>query len=167
MNRPGEKNQPVEVKIDDRTPPEIAEKAETDFSRKVEVKTPKLSVLAFLAGDYIAFGSIFSQVVLAGGDGLPYGVAQLFSGLAFPLGLILVIVGGAELFTGNTMMVIPRAQGRATAFEILRARLLAYGANFVGSVFIALQTGQSVEPPSPSPLRSEDRSRPSVPIRGR
>lgn len=139
MNRSSESNnEPRQVSVDDLPPPDIAAKAEKEFTRKIDVTTPKLSVLAILAGAYIAFGAIFSQIVLAGGEALPYGVVQLLSGLAFSLGLILVIVGGAELFTGNTMMVIPRAQERATALEVLRAWLLAYGGNFLGALFIAL-----------------------------
>ncbi|TLD71541.1 formate transporter FocA [Phragmitibacter flavus] len=128
----------VEVKVDDLLPEEIARKAETFFARKAGVKTPNLWVLATLAGAYIGFGSIFSQVVLAGGADLPFGVRQGLCGMAFSLGLILVVVGGAELFTGNTMMVIPRAQERATAVEVLSAWAWAYGGNFVGSVLIVM-----------------------------
>jgi formate/nitrite transporter FocA (FNT family) len=65
--------------------------------------------LAVLAGAFIAFGSMFSTIVTAGADGvLSFGVIRLLAGLTFSLGLILVIVGGAELFAGNNLMVMSR-----------------------------------------------------------
>jgi len=65
-----------------------------------------LVVLGLLAGAFIALGAVFMTVVMTGADELPWGVARLLAGLAFSLGLILVIVGGAELFTGDAQMVI-------------------------------------------------------------
>lgn len=98
-----------------------------------------LVVLALLAGAYIAFGALFSQVVLAGAEGqAPFGVVKLLSGAAFSLGLILVVVGGAELFTGNTLMVIPRASDKATTVEIARAWMIVYLGNLVGSLVIVI-----------------------------
>lgn len=98
-----------------------------------------LVVLALLAGAYIAFGALFSQVVLAGAEGqAPFGVVKLLSGVAFSLGLILVVVGGAELFTGNTLMVIPRASDKATTVEIARAWMIVYLGNLAGSLVIVI-----------------------------
>lgn len=129
----------VDFKVDDRMPPEIAKQAESIYAKKTDIDTSKLMVLAMLAGCYIAFGSLLSQVVLAGAAGAaPFGVVQLLAGAAFSVGLILVVVGGAELFTGNTLMVIPRAQERATGGEVARAWVLVYAGNFVGSLAIAL-----------------------------
>jgi len=82
---------------------------------------------------------MFSVVVTAGAEGfLPYGVTRLLGGLVFSLGLILVIVGGAELFTGNNLMVMAYASGRVHVQEVLRAWGLVYVGNFAGSVAIAL-----------------------------
>jgi formate/nitrite transporter FocA (FNT family) len=88
--------------IDALLPREMAEKAEHVGVDKTRLDFTSLIVLAILAGAFIAFGSMFSVVVTADADGvLPYGVMRLLAGVVFSLGLILVIVGGAELFTGN------------------------------------------------------------------
>ncbi len=88
-----------------------------------------------MAGVYIAFGSIFSLVVLAvPDDAVPFGILQLLAGLAFSLGLILVIVAGAELFTGNTLMAGLWFDGSVGPGTIARAWAIAYAGNFIGSV---------------------------------
>jgi formate/nitrite transporter len=77
---------------------------------------------------------MFATIVLAGADGaIPFGVSRLLAGGAFGLGLILVVVGGAELFTGNTLMVMALAARRITLREMLRAWLLVYLGNLAGS----------------------------------
>lgn len=88
-------------------PQDMAEKSERVGVQKTRLDTPSLVVLAVLAGAFIGFGAMFSTVVAAGTDGaLPFGMGRLVSGIVFSLGLILVIVGGAELFTGNNLMVM-------------------------------------------------------------
>jgi formate transporter len=125
--------------IDALLPLEMAEKAERVGVEKTRLDTTSLMALAVLAGAFVAFGSMFSVVVSAGAEGLlPYGVIRLLGGLVFSLGLILVIVGGAELFTGNNLMVMACASGRVSAGEVLRAWTLVYVGNFVGGVGIAL-----------------------------
>lgn len=125
--------------IDALLPPEMAKRAESVGVEKTRLDTMSLMVLAVLAGAFIAFGSMFSVIVTAGAEGiLPYGVTRLLGGLVFSLGLILVIVGGAELFTGNNLMVMACASGRVKVREVLRAWALVYVGNFVGSVGIAL-----------------------------
>ena len=125
--------------IDALLPVEMAEKAEHIGVDKTRLDTMSLLALAVLAGAFIAFGSMFSIVVSAGADGvLPYGVIRLLAGLVFSLGLILVIVGGAELFTGNTLMVMACASGKVRVGELLRAWGVVYVGNFVGAVGIAV-----------------------------
>jgi formate transporter len=125
--------------IDALLPAEMAEKAEHIGVDKTRLDTMSLLALAVLAGAFVAFGSMFSIVVSAGADGvLPYGVIRLLAGLVFSLGLILVIVGGAELFTGNTLMVMACASGKVRAGEVLRAWGVVYVGNFVGGVGIAV-----------------------------
>lgn len=125
--------------IDALLPPEMAKRAEQIGVAKTRLDTLSLMALAILAGAFIAFGSMFSIVVTAGAEGiLPYGVIRLLGGLVFSLGLILVIVGGAELFTGNNLMVMACASGRVAAHEVLRAWGLVYVGNFVGAVGTAL-----------------------------
>src|SRR3990172_3760442 len=92
--------------IDALLPAAIARKAEQVGAEKAKLETLTLMALAVLAGAFIALGAMSATTVLAGAEGvLPFGVARLLAGLTFCLGLILVIVGGAELFTGNTLMV--------------------------------------------------------------
>lgn len=93
-----------------------------------------LVVLGLLAGAFIALGSVFMIAVMTGAGELPWGVARLLAGLAFSLGLILVIVGGAELFTGDALMVIASASGRIGLRELLRAWALVYVGNIVGAL---------------------------------
>ncbi len=125
--------------IDALLPSEMAERAEQIGVEKTRLDMLSLMALAVLAGAFVAFGSMFSVVVTAGAEGiLPYGVIRLLGGLVFSLGLILVIVGGAELFTGNNLMVMACASGRVGVREVLRAWGLVYVGNLVGAIGIAL-----------------------------
>ena len=125
--------------LDALLPAEMAEKAEHIGVEKTRFDSTSLLALAVLAGAFVAFGALFSLVVTAGADGvLPYGVVRLLAGVVFSVGLILVIVGGAELFTGNNLMVMACASGRVGAGEVLRAWGLVYIGNFIGGAGIAL-----------------------------
>ena len=93
-----------------------------------------LLVLGLLAGAFIALGAIFMTVVLTGAGGLPWGVARLLGGLAFSLGLILVIISGAELFTGDALMIVAWASRRITLAALLRAWSLVYVGNIAGAL---------------------------------
>lgn len=119
-------------------PKKIAEATSGKGAQKAGLDLPVLAVLALLAGVYIAFGGLFFLLAQAGSDGMPYGAAQVLGGVVFSLGLILVLVGGAELFTGNTLMVVAWAEGRAGFAPVLHALGIAYVLNFLGSVAIAL-----------------------------
>lgn len=122
-----------------KPPGKIAEAATQTGAKKASLDWPVLAVLGLLAGAYIGFGGLFSTVALAGAEasGMPFGAARLLSGLAFSLGLVLVLVAGAELFTGNTLLVVAWAEGRADAGDIWKALALAYLTNLVGSVAVA------------------------------
>jgi formate transporter FocA len=94
--------------------------------------------LAVLAGAFIALGAVFMTTVTAGASGvLPYGIARLLGGVAFCLGLILVVVAGAELFTGNNLIVMAWASRKVTTGKLLRNWLIVYFGNFVGAVLTA------------------------------
>lgn len=130
---------PVHRGIDALLPAEIAEKAEALGVTKTRMEVPSLVALAVLAGAFIALGAMFATTVLAGADGvLPFGLSRLLAGLAFSLGLILVVVGGAELFTGNALMVMAWAARKVRLRELLRAWLIVYIGNFVGATGTAL-----------------------------
>jgi formate transporter len=125
--------------LDALLPAEIAEKAEAVGVAKTRLDTLTLMALAVLAGAFIAFGALFATTVLAGADGLfPYGLTRMFAGIAFSLGLVLVVVGGAELFTGNNLMVMAWAAGKVSARQILRAWTIVYIGNFIGAAGTAL-----------------------------
>jgi formate/nitrite transporter len=128
-------------------PPEMALACETAGAGKAGRDTLALFVLGLLAGAFIALGAVFMTVVLTGADALPWGVARLLAGVVFSLGLILVIVGGAELFTGDSLMIVACAGRRITVAALLRAWTVVYLGNIAGAlgtaalVFIAGQHG--------------------------
>lgn len=133
--------------IDALLPAEIAQRAEAIGAQKVRVDALTLLVLAVLAGAFIALGAMFATTVLAGASGaVPYGISRLLAGIAFCLGLILVVVGGAELFTGNTLMVMAWAAGKVKLAEMLRAWGIIYVGNFIGAFGTALLVFLSGQP---------------------
>ncbi len=120
--------------FDSFLPPAMAQKAEEIGVRKANLPDMKVFMLAILAGAFIALGAAFSTTTLAGTSVLPYGAARLLAGLAFSLGLILVIVGGAELFTGNSLIVMAWASGKISISALLRNWAVVYLGNFFGSI---------------------------------
>jgi len=130
-----------EIRIDALLPPEMARRAEYLGVRKAEAASVTMFALAVLAGAFIALGlgAVFATTVAAGTSGaLPFGVTKLLVGLVFCLGLILVIVGGAELFTGNNLIVMAWASGKVSTRALLRNWIIVYAGNFVGSLGTAL-----------------------------
>jgi formate/nitrite transporter len=115
-------------------PPEMAAKAETVGIGKAGQDTLALVTLGVLAGAFIALGAIFSVTVSAQSSELPFGVARVLAGLAFSLGLILVIVGGAELFTGNVLLVMGWASRRIRTRRLVRNWTIVFLANLVGAL---------------------------------
>lgn len=96
-----------------------------------------LVVLGILGGAFISLGAVFMTVVLTGSSELPWGVARLLAGLVFSLGLILVIICGAELFTGDSLMIVSFADHCITFGALIRAWALVY----IGNICGALGTG--------------------------
>ncbi len=137
----------TEIRIDALIPAEMASRAEQVGVRKAEMPFITMFTLSILAGAFIALGAIFATTVLAGGitikdpsgatvfvTALPYGVNRLMAGLVFCLGLILVVVGGAELFTGNNLIVMAWASRKVSTAALARNWLTVYVGNFIGSV---------------------------------
>ena len=114
----------------------IAEQAAKALAAKAHHCWARMAALSIAAGGFIAFGAIAYLIVQAGG-GAVLGPTQLLSGAAFSVGLILVMVTGTELFTGNTMMVLPVATGGVTAARVAGAWSLVWVGNLVGSVAVA------------------------------
>ncbi len=120
-------------------PPEMAVKATTTGVKKAHLDSASLFALAILAGAFIALGAIFATTVAAGSaPGMPFGLSRLLIGLVFSLGLILVIIGGAELFTGNNLIVMAWASGEIATGRLLRNWAVVYAGNFVGSILTAI-----------------------------
>lgn len=131
--------------LDSLMPADIANKAESIGIKKVQMDTLTVFVLAILAGAFIAIGSMFATTVWAGGSALPYGVNRLLGGLVFCIGLILVAVAGAELFTGNILIVMAYANKKVSTLQIVRNLFIVYLGNLVGAlgtVIIMLLTKQ-------------------------
>jgi len=128
-------------------PPDMALACEAAGATKAGRDALALLVLGVLAGAFIAFGAMFMTVVLSGAGDLPFGVARLLAGLVFSLGLILVIVGGAELFTGDSLMILACASRRISVRALARTWALVYVGNIAGAlgtaalVFLAGQHG--------------------------
>jgi formate transporter len=118
----------------------MATRAEEVGRRKAELDTVTTFWLGVLAGAFIALGAVFATTVSAGGAAAPYGLVRLAAGIAFSLGLILVVVGGAELFTGNTLIVMAWANRKVRTRSVLRNWLIVYAGNLVGAVSTAIVT---------------------------
>ena len=117
----------------------IARSAPEALTAKAQQDWPRMAVLAVLAGAFIAFGSVISLVAQSGlGEGLATGPVRLLSGLAFSVGLILVMIAGAELFTGNTMMVLPAVTGALPVSRMAAAWTVVWLGNLAGSLVVAL-----------------------------
>jgi len=123
--------------LDALPPAEIARKAEAVGVAKTVASAVDVFVLAVLAGAFIALGAAFATTVASGG-GVPYGVTKLLTGLAFSLGLILVVVAGAELFTGNNLVVMAWASRRVSTLMLVRNWSIVFVGNFVGAFATAL-----------------------------
>jgi formate/nitrite transporter len=120
-------------------PPEMAQKAELVGAQKARLDWLTLFTLAILAGAFVAFGALFATTVLAGTEGtVPFGISRLIAGTVFCLGLVLVIAGGAELFTGNTLIVMAWAAGEIRARDVARVWAIVYAGNFVGAMGTAV-----------------------------
>jgi formate transporter len=129
----------IEFSIDALLPAEMAQRAEAIGVRKAATPPLKVFVLAILAGAFIALGAIYATVAATGASGvLPFGVTRILVGVTFCLGLILVVVAGAELFTGNNLIVMAWANHKVSTGALLRNWVLVYLGNAVGSVGTAL-----------------------------
>jgi formate transporter len=122
--------------LDPYNPAEMARKVETGGVLKANLDGANLLVLSVLAGAFIGMGALFSTIV-GTNSGLGYGVTRLLVGLSFSLGLILVVVGGAELFTGNNLLVMAWAHGKVTTLSLLRNWSLVFLGNFLGAMATA------------------------------
>ncbi|UCH60019.1 MAG: formate transporter FocA [Anaerolineales bacterium] len=118
-------------------PPEMAAKAEDVGVSKASLGFYRMFFLAVLAGAFIAMGAVFSTMATTGAGDLPFGMTRVIGGLTFSLGLILVVVAGAELFTGNNLIVMAWASRKIRTAQLLRNWFIVYIGNFLGSILTA------------------------------
>ncbi len=116
---------------DAHSPPEIARLVERLGVAKAQTDTITLVLLALLAGAFISLGALFFTVVVTGSS-LGFGVTRLLGGMSFSLGLILVVIAGAELFTGNNLLAMAWASRLISTRDVMRNWLLVYLGNVIG-----------------------------------
>jgi formate transporter len=128
--------------IDNLMPKDVALRAENAGVIKANLDVYSTLLLAVLAGAFISFGAVFSTTVMSGNgfDGaikLPFGLMRLIGGSVFCLGLILVIIAGAEMFTGNVLLVMAAASRKIGVVRVLRNWGIVFAGNFIGATLTA------------------------------
>ena len=126
-----------EIKFDAYSPKEIASRVEKIGVGKANLNFWAKFTLAMLAGVFISFGAVLYTLVVHDSK-LSFGLTQLLGGLSFCLGLILVVVAGAELFTGNNLLVMAYVSKKITLRQLLRNWVIVYFGNFIGAVSMAM-----------------------------
>jgi len=125
-----------------RTPAEIVASAEQAACSKTALSVPRVLVLGFLAGAYIGFGGLLAIVVGRGSPALLAanpGLAKFLFAAVFPVGIVMVVIAGSELFTGNCSVILPGCLcGRTSWASMLRNWVFAYVGNLLGSLFMAI-----------------------------
>ena len=127
----------VDFEIEAYTPAEIAKRVDNAVYKKSQMAFFQLVMLAILAGSFIAFGALTYTLVVTDST-LGLGPTRLLGGIGFSVGLILVIIGGAELFTGNALMVMAVMDHKITVALLLRNWVIVYIGNFIGALIIAI-----------------------------
>ena len=123
--------------LDAYTPSEIASKVESVGVAKARLSTLQTLMLGVVAGGFIALGALYYTLVISDPQ-LSFAAARVLGGVVFSLGLILVVVAGAELFTGNNLLVMAWADGKVTTSELLRNWTLVYLANAAGAISFSI-----------------------------
>ena len=118
------------------SPKEIAERVENVGVTKAGLPLLSQVALGVLAGGFIGLGAMFFTLVVSDAN-LGFAAARVLGGVAFSLGLILVVMAGAELFTGNNLLVMATVAGRIPASRFLQNMVVIYFANLVGAVGLA------------------------------
>lgn len=123
-------------RFDAYSPKQITEKVHVIGVAKAQLPTLQTLMLGMVAGGFIGLGALYYTLVISDTQ-LSFGVARVLGGVVFSLGLILVVVAGAELFTGNNFLIMAWADRQITTGEVLRNWLLVYIANAVGAIGLA------------------------------
>jgi formate transporter len=123
--------------FDAYSPRQIAERVDAACLAKATTPLPSLAMLGMLAGAFIGLGALFSVIVLSDSS-LSFAVARVLGGVVFSLGLLLVVVAGAELFTGNNLLAMAWAHGCLTMRDVLHNWAVVCASNFVGAAGLAV-----------------------------
>ncbi|MGQ0667605.1 MAG: formate/nitrite transporter family protein [Nitrospiraceae bacterium] len=132
--------QAASSQLDAYSPAQIATRVRDVGVAKALLPVPTMFALALLAGAFIALGALFFTVTITTGAAGPppsFGFMRLVGGITFSLGLILVVVGGAELFTGNNLIAMAWASGHVSTQQVIRNWGWVYLGNLVGAVATA------------------------------
>jgi formate transporter len=139
MIEPDANDDNVVSSFDELLPAEMASKAQEIGIKKAHLDFLSTLALAVLAGAFIALGSIFFTISQTStGAAIPWGLGRVIGGLTFSLGLVLVIVGGAELFTGNNLIIMAWASRKLSTWRVLRNWGIVYIGNLFGAIATAL-----------------------------
>jgi len=122
--------------FDTYSPAEIAAKVESVGVTKARMPLLPMAMLGMLAGGFIGLGALYFTLVVSDAS-LGFAASRVLGGVVFSLGLILVVVGGAELFTGNNMLAMAWADGKISSREVMRNWVVVYVANAIGAVGLA------------------------------
>lgn len=128
---------PATLDLDAYSPARIAERVEAAGVAKARLPVVQTLALATLAGAFIAFGGMFYLVAMTE-PAIGFGPSRVLGGICFSLGLVLVSIAGAELFTGNSLMVMAWVDRRISGGELARNWALVLGGNTIGAVGAAL-----------------------------
>ncbi len=135
----------MQFDFDAYSPQQIAECVETVGVAKARMPLIQMALLGLLAGAFIGLGALYYTLVLSDVS-LGFALSRLLGGVCFSLGLLLVVVAGAELFTGNNLLAMAWADGRITAGEVLRNWTIVCVANLVGASGLAVVVWLSGHP---------------------
>jgi formate/nitrite transporter len=125
------------VKDMTKTPTQIAEAISEVGRIKTDLSLDKMFILAILAGVYIGFGAQLATTVGQDlGSIVGTGLSMFIEGAVFSVGLMLVVIGSAELFTGNNLLILSLYNKKITLLDLLRNWAVVYGGNFVGSILL-------------------------------
>jgi formate transporter len=127
----------LQLGLEAYSPREVAEKVQLVGVAKARLPILQTAMLGVLAGAFIGLGALYYTLVASDAT-LGFATTRVLGGLVFSLGLILVSVGGAELFTGNNLMVMAWADHKITSAELLRNWAIVYAANAVGAAGLAV-----------------------------
>lgn len=119
------------------SPKEIAQRVNNVGVAKTKLSLLSLFMLGLLAGAFIGLGALYF-VLIKSDASLGFATSQVLGGLAFSLGLILVVVAGAELFTGNNLLVLAWVENKISTVELLKNWLVVCLANFIGAAGLAI-----------------------------